>query len=247
MPTPTQSATPLASEAPSDATSDIGSTQPTTPSSAVPPSVELAQRTPTQPKAHRATKSVIPAVPILPHSPAAKRTHRDSVVSAASKSSSHAGTAGTQDSAASPSATEAPETASDSVPVVTPPAAPKSWADLVRSQTLKSAPSGSAAQLAAQMSNGVGGSKTESLSEVLNDINTSEIEPATKVALLEPRGLVNTGNMCYMNSVSPMLLMDLVIINGCRFSKFWFFAYLSTTSFTSFPFAHLTVSKVIHL
>lgn len=40
----------------------------------------------------------------------------------------------------------------------------------------------------------------ESLAEALNKFNAESKE--AKVAFLEPRGLVNTGNMCYMNSVS---------------------------------------------
>jgi ubiquitin carboxyl-terminal hydrolase 10 len=209
MPTPTQSAT-LASEAPSEVPSDAGSTQPTTPSSAVPPSVEMTQRTPTQPKAHRATKSVVPAVPILPQSPnSVKRTHRDSVVSTNSKASSPAATPAGQDVTTSVAASDDASPAADSgstsslaVPVVSPPAAPKSWADLVRPQA--TAPAANAARVVTNLPNELGGAKAESLSEVLNDMNASESEPASKVALLEPRGLVNTGNMCYMNSVSQI-------------------------------------------
>lgn len=40
----------------------------------------------------------------------------------------------------------------------------------------------------------------ESLAEALNKFNAESKE--AKIAFLEPRGLVNTGNMCYMNSVS---------------------------------------------
>lgn len=210
LPTPTQSVTPLASEAPSDVPSDAGSTQPTTPSSAVTQSIELIQRTPAQPKAHRATKSVVPAVPILPQSPnSAKRTHRDSVVSTTSKNSSPVAANDSQD-VTIPAATSDAIVAADSestsspvVPVVSPPVAPKSWADLVRPKATASIPN--AAQTATNMPNGLGGGKTESLSEVLNDMSASESEPTSKVALLEPRGLVNTGNMCYMNSVSMII------------------------------------------
>jgi ubiquitin carboxyl-terminal hydrolase 10 len=224
MPTPTQSATPLASEPASDAPSDAGSTQPTTPSSAFAPFEEKIQRTPTQPKAHRATKSVVPAVPILPQSPsAAKRPHRDSVVSTHSKASNSP--APMVDSEAPvPAASSTGEDASsvsDATPtpvaaVVSAPGPPKSWADLVRTKAAASAP----VQAAVHMPNGASGGKTETLSDVLNDISVTENEPASKINLLEPRGLVNTGNMCYMNSVSQTLLENLPLANRNRFFKF---------------------------
>lgn len=205
--TPTQSATPLASEAPSDAPSDAGSTQPTTPSSAVASFEEKSQRTPTQPKAHRATKSVVPAVPILPQSSsAAKRPHRDSVVSTTSKTSGLSVAAAENRDSASPAPPVAEHevavsevTSPPEVPVVSAAAPPKSWADLVRTKAAASAQ----VQATAQIPNGVGSGKTESLSDVLNDMSITEHEPISKVTFLEPRGLVNTGNMCYMNSVSP--------------------------------------------
>ena len=43
-------------------------------------------------------------------------------------------------------------------------------------------------------------SNAESLVEALRSF--SAVSNDTKVSFLEPRGLVNTGNMCYMNSVS---------------------------------------------
>jgi ubiquitin carboxyl-terminal hydrolase 10 len=249
MPTPTQSVTPLASGAPSIAPSDAGSTQPTTPSSAVTPFDEKIHRTPTQPKAHRATKSVVPAVPILPQSPsAAKRSHRDSVVSTTSKTSTSAAVAeGSKSSVPATSSTGdettsvTDATSSPVAPVVSAPGPPKSWADLVRTKAAASAP----VQAAVQIPNGNG--KAETLSDVLNDMSIAETEPASKINLLEPRGLVNTGNMCYMNSVSRMLAINSFPTNRDRFFKFWFSVYPSTTSSTSFPFVHPIPSKVIHL
>ena len=201
--TPTQSATPLASEAPSDAPSDAGSTQPTTPSSAVASFDEKTQRTPTQPKAHRATKSVVPAVPILPqNSNAAKRPHRDSLVSTTSKTSGLSVAVAEHRDSATPASPMAEVAASDltsapEAPVVSAAAPPKSWADLVRTKAAASAQN----QATVQLPNGAGSGKTETLSDVLNDMSITEHEPVAKITFLEPRGLVNTGNMCYMNSV----------------------------------------------
>lgn len=42
-------------------------------------------------------------------------------------------------------------------------------------------------------------SNASSLAEALADFR---IASGQKLAFLEPRGLINTGNMCYMNSVS---------------------------------------------
>lgn len=77
-------------------------------------------------------------------------------------------------------------------------AVPKSWADLVRSKAA------AAAAPAAAWANGVpqtNGSTTKSNSLV--DVLTSyTVDSEHKRSFLKPRGLVNTGNMCYMNSVS---------------------------------------------
>ena len=49
----------------------------------------------------------------------------------------------------------------------------------------------------------LGKANSESVAEVLRSFNA--VSNDSKVAFLEPRGLVNTGNMCYMNSVSLTL------------------------------------------
>ena len=43
--------------------------------------------------------------------------------------------------------------------------------------------------------------KAKPLADVLTGMGDDVTEYSDKVAFLEPRGLVNTGNMCYMNSV----------------------------------------------
>ena len=80
---------------------------------------------------------------------------------------------------------------------------PKSWADLVRRN---------AKTTNAALANGdvvINGfpqlSKSASLAEALKQYS---VRDDTKLSFLEPRGLVNTGNMCYMNSVSPIMLPD---------------------------------------
>jgi len=89
-------------------------------------------------------------------------------------------------------------------------AAPKSWAELLRSKAAATAASAAAPLIGANMiSNGVIAPKANSLSDAvrLYDVNNE-----SKISFLKPRGLVNTGNMCYMNSVSnamPFLILEL--------------------------------------
>jgi ubiquitin carboxyl-terminal hydrolase 10 len=71
-----------------------------------------------------------------------------------------------------------------------------------------------------QIANGLGPAKNETLSDVLNTMDVTASHSAAKIAFLKPRGLVNTGNMCYMNSVcllfcccDPPKLIDAGVTN----------------------------------
>lgn len=81
---------------------------------------------------------------------------------------------------------------------------PKSWADLVR---MKVAPFNDASpggiEASNGQSNGLHPGKAGSLGEALNAYNVKDRLHANKATFLEPRGLVNTGNTCYINSVCP--------------------------------------------
>lgn len=78
----------------------------------------------------------------------------------------------------------------------------KSWADLVRSNASKQ-PSVAPLVTSNTIPQGDGDkSKSFSLAAVLNSIQAGQFDSDDhKISFLEPRGLVNTGNMCYMNSV----------------------------------------------
>jgi len=202
MPTPTQTPTSLASDVPSDG----GSTQPTTPSSIAPLQSTKLQHTPTQPKSVRPVVPVIPAVPILPQGPSVvRRPHRDSVISTTSKASDAAQITSDarRESGASASQDEGQSLVEQTPKPVSPLIPHKSWADLVRSKPAVSTSQTFSAT--AQLPNGLAGLKSESLSEVLNEMSSNTSESSAKIAFLQPRGLVNTGNMCYMNSVSSVI------------------------------------------
>lgn len=194
----TQLSTPLASDAPSEP----ASTQPTTPSSVVATSVTKSQQTPTLPKA-RTVGPIVPAVPILPPSPSGgRKAHRDSVASHTSKLSDLGKSdpeEGQEAPATSVNLVEPSVVSEEAIKPAPKPAAPKSWANLFRSNESQSASTpASASSVAAESSKG---GKSETLSDVLNDMNSATIAAPTRVSFLKPRGLVNTGNMCYMNSV----------------------------------------------
>ncbi|KAG9187915.1 ubiquitin carboxyl-terminal hydrolase 10 [Alternaria panax] len=191
--------TPSTSHPPSEA--DLA--QSTTPSTAAPSAVQSPAQSSATAKKH-ARNTTIPAVPRIP------------VKSA--KAQSAASTA--QQSVRSPAATRRESTqAEDAVPMPpdtsanteeTPqtsapkPAAPKSWAELLRA---KNAPP--AAQ-PAPVSNGAVAApsgpvvpKNTSLADILASFS---VDSEKKVSFIEPRGLVNTGNLCYMNSILQVLL-----------------------------------------
>lgn len=214
--TTTQTSTPL----PSDAPSEAASTQPTTPSSAVPTSVTKSQQTPTQPKA-RTVAPIVPAVPILPPSPSAgRKAHRDSVASHVSKLSELGNSAseGQEAAAASASVVESSIVSEEAAKPAPVPAAPKSWANLFRSNESQSASVAASTSSVAAESSRAG--KNETLSDVLNDMSSATVAAPTRVSFLKPRGLVNTGNMCYMNSVRMACIRDpFTLINFSRSCK----------------------------
>lgn len=88
------------------------------------------------------------------------------------------------------------------------PAKPKSWAELLRSKN-PAAPSPAAVangtavqkQVEANKATTVNGAKFDGIADVLHKYQTTYSS-----VLIQPRGLVNNGNMCFMNAVSHFFL-----------------------------------------
>jgi ubiquitin carboxyl-terminal hydrolase 10 len=170
--------------------SEVDLTHVTTPSAAP----QQAQQS--APATKHARTATIPAIPLIPiksaKAPSATSTTQKSVKSPAPKT--EYGLAGV----------DAEETPKASPPK---PAAPKSWAELLRAKNAPAAAQTAAvaASAAPPATNGVvaASGPTAPRSNTLADVLASfSVESEKKVTFLEPRGLVNTGNLCYMNSVS---------------------------------------------
>jgi ubiquitin carboxyl-terminal hydrolase 10 len=176
--------------------SEVDLAQSTTPSTVTPSASQQAPPATAAIKKH-ARNPTIPAVPRVPIKPA--------------KASSAAST--TQQSIKSPAAAQPELPQIDDVATTTTaeeaapnaeekpkPAAPKSWAELLRVKNAAKAaqPVAPPATSTAPVTNGPVVQKSNTLADVLASFS---VDSEKKVSFIEPRGLVNSGNLCYMNSV----------------------------------------------
>ncbi|KAL8719104.1 MAG: hypothetical protein Q9225_003839 [Loekoesia sp. 1 TL-2023] len=206
-PIPSTLETPLTSHAPSE----TDSTQPTTPSSAVAPVIFRQTSAAAAKPAHKANLS-IPIIPAVPNIPLPSRPVKRTSISITSETvgpsppsnanhlanAVHTAEHANQDDASAHSE-------SNLTPKSTPAkVAPKSWADLVRTKPSNSTSGARGSESIVSGVNGLQNPKAISMVEVLCTYD-SNIEDK-RVAFIEPRGLVNTGNMCYMNAVLQILI-----------------------------------------
>lgn len=194
--------TPLTSDAPSE----DDSTHPTTPSS------NIAQPIP-QPSRIHASKISHPtavALPFIPAIPLTSRAPKRPSVSASSEmtkppeQSTQSQPGVSLEDETQPDAANGLNTIEPAAPTISPPQkpAPKSWAELVRTSAQNTPQNGGKAEgNGTTHSTGFNNSRVTSLTEILSTYKVDEIRDDTRVTFLQPRGLVNTGNMCYMNSV----------------------------------------------
>lgn len=188
-PKPAKTAAPIPSEPQTPTTSvhpsDGHSTQATTPS----PTVK--SQTP-----KKDAKPAIPIVPVVPNTPVASRREAKGSSSANPETPKSSTVTAESETGSTPAVDDAANPTSPAR------SAPKSWADLVRA---KNAARSTSAPTSSD-SNTLAVQKSESLADVLNSLGEDVTQYSDKIAFLEPRGLVNTGNMCYMNSVLQILV-----------------------------------------
>jgi ubiquitin carboxyl-terminal hydrolase 10 len=184
------------------ASDDNASTNPTTPSSTQQHAQAPGDATPVAQKpVQRPTAPVIPALPALPRAVPrdAPKATPEKIVTAPVETAVPASSGNGEVHIIVPTTEENnEEEGKETAPAAKAWTTPKLWAGLFNPNAPISTASSESGQGAVVA--GGGKSNSESLAEALRSFNAVSSE--TKVAFLEPRGLVNTGNMCYMNSVS---------------------------------------------
>jgi ubiquitin carboxyl-terminal hydrolase 10 len=216
MPAP-RSETPSTQDLPSE---DAPSTSPTTPGSVQPTQTATAASVTPTSASRPASRPAVPAVPIIPAIPKAAPRSTDAEkaqIDERQNATPEATPATTTEvnGSATPAAEEA-KAESQQAPQLK----PKLWTGLFSTPAPTAVPKASTGLNGAEAAaipptdtaatpeaTGAGGDavpsfKRSNTNSVAEALQAYRVGPGEKLAFIEPRGLINTGNMCYMNSVS---------------------------------------------
>lgn len=194
---------PQAPQTPKAAAASTSATTPTPTRAAVPGSTSTAG----------STRASLPVIPALPTRPVASKPSPASPTTAAMAATA-AAPAMAEEAAAAPPVTgeSVPNGEEGAVAAAAPPAptAPKLWTGLFAKAAAaggSSAANGAVTNGHANGTNGGGDAAfpKASANSLAEAVASYRVGSSDQVAFIEPRGLINTGNMCYMNSVLQVL------------------------------------------
>lgn len=195
-----------------DTTAAMTTTSATAPQTPKPAPASTSATTPTPVKASVTSPTVpaLPVIPALPVRPAANKASTDGPTAgdAATEAAEQATGVDASDAPVSGEVVTNGEVAEVAAAPASP--GPKLWTGLFSKAAAAASAgvNGSAGTNGhgANGTNGTAGAFTKSNANSLAEaVSSYRVGTADKVAFIEPRGLINTGNMCYMNSVLQVL------------------------------------------
>ncbi|KAM7186197.1 hypothetical protein V8F33_011963 [Rhypophila sp. PSN 637] len=220
-----RSETPSTQDQPSE---DTTSTSPTTPSSVQPSRTPTATAATPNKSTKPALKPTVPAIPVIPILPrtSPKTSPKESKPSGAterpsaeSEKATPVPIEGTPETSPKETNGKVEETAAPVAQSAPAPAKPRLWTGLfskpaATSVNANASTTGSDSQTnGASAADGSAGASASAAglgkptgNALADALQAYRVDGSEKIAFLEPRGLVNTGNMCYMNSVLQVLV-----------------------------------------